>query len=365
MANSSKEYAYYLEGNKIAIVEKDVSFDNNVDSKDYGPGVSRQRWESPQSSVTNGLEVNYVYAPTYNLNFGGFTIPNSSTQGAAIFGIFGWTVIGGYLSFVVGPGQLNNGYTNFASSGLDEELGTAGTDSILIGGSSRWNGVHKIKARGDGYLQTNTKFSSILEIQTLSIDLHDEDFTVDDDNVGNGISYLFQNDSSNTVYFFLRDGDINSDGTQTVATANQQIFKATFDGNYTLTVSHTLFIDTLLGATATVGTGITWSEIAITGDYMDDVTNGDYHLNKIIKDNCVLYGKSAFNNMEDESFELDLPNYLQKALVYYIKGKLAEDSGNIELKEYSMREFKKMIEKHENSRISGLRIISSGLHAIR
>jgi len=69
--------------------------------------------------------------------------------------------------------------------------------------------------------------------------------------------------------------------------------------------------------------------------------------------------------MEDESFELDLPNYLQKALVYYIKGKLAEDSGNIELKEYSMREFKKMIEKHENSRISGLRIISSGLHAIR
>ena len=31
---TSKQYAYYLEGNQIAIVEKDVSFDNDLDSKD-------------------------------------------------------------------------------------------------------------------------------------------------------------------------------------------------------------------------------------------------------------------------------------------------------------------------------------------
>ena len=59
---TSKQYAYYLEGNKLAIVEKDVSFDNDVDSKDYGPGASKQRWESPQSSVTDGLEIKYVYS---------------------------------------------------------------------------------------------------------------------------------------------------------------------------------------------------------------------------------------------------------------------------------------------------------------
>ena len=69
--------------------------------------------------------------------------------------------------------------------------------------------------------------------------------------------------------------------------------------------------------------------------------------------------------LEDESFELDLPLYLQKALVYYVKAKLAEDAGELKLREYGMREFKKMIEKHENSRISGLRITSSGSHAIR
>ena len=31
MANT-RQYAYYLEGNEIAIVEKDVSFDNDVDN---------------------------------------------------------------------------------------------------------------------------------------------------------------------------------------------------------------------------------------------------------------------------------------------------------------------------------------------
>ena len=62
---TSKQYAYYLEGNRVAIVEKDVSFDNNTTSKDYGPGASKQRWESPQSDVTDGLEIKYTHVPLY------------------------------------------------------------------------------------------------------------------------------------------------------------------------------------------------------------------------------------------------------------------------------------------------------------
>ena len=64
---TSKHYAYYLEGNQLALIEKDVSFDNDVDSKDYGPGASRSRWESPQSTVADALEVKYLYSPTYKI----------------------------------------------------------------------------------------------------------------------------------------------------------------------------------------------------------------------------------------------------------------------------------------------------------
>ena len=64
---ASKQYAYYLEGNQVAIVERDVSFQNNVDSKEFGPGASRQQWKSPLSTVADALEIKYVYAPTYRI----------------------------------------------------------------------------------------------------------------------------------------------------------------------------------------------------------------------------------------------------------------------------------------------------------
>ena len=77
------------------------------------------------------------------------------------------------------------------------------------------------------------------------------------------------------------------------------------------------------------------------------------------------YSYGLVTNIQDEESIIDLPIYLQKALVYYVKSKLAEDAANIEVKLYFDREFKKMIEKYENTRIHGLRIISSGSHAIK
>ena len=66
MANV-KDYAFYIEGNRIAIVERDTQFDNDVNSRDYGPGVHRTQWKSPKSSVTDGLQIQYTWVPTYNI----------------------------------------------------------------------------------------------------------------------------------------------------------------------------------------------------------------------------------------------------------------------------------------------------------
>ena len=69
--------------------------------------------------------------------------------------------------------------------------------------------------------------------------------------------------------------------------------------------------------------------------------------------------------MNDENDEIDLPSYLTKGLVYYIKARIAEDTGNIDGKEYFMREYKKILERHESGKIGGVRIIGPGSHAIR
>tara|TARA_R100000458_G_C8268603_1_gene243442 strand:- start:37 stop:693 length:657 start_codon:yes stop_codon:yes gene_type:complete len=217
---AEKQYAYYLEGNQVAIIEKDVNFDNDVDNKDYGPGASRLRWESPQSTVSSGLEIKYVYAPTYRVN------DDSDTKAIASYG-----EVTGRLFFAFDSVTLS---------------ATAG-DWILITGSGRWNGLHQVHA--------------------------------------------------------------------TISSASSVVTTTKYSG-----------------------------------------TSG-------IADACTLsYDISV---LQDEDFEFDLPLYLQKALVYYVKAKMAEDAGNLDLREYGMREFKKMIEKHESSRISGLRLTGVGPHGIR
>ena len=77
------------------------------------------------------------------------------------------------------------------------------------------------------------------------------------------------------------------------------------------------------------------------------------------------YTNTPGDDLEDENSVIDLPSYLAKALVYYVKSKLAEDERNIEYKEYYIREFRRIMEKHESNKIKGIRVISPGGHAIR
>jgi len=74
------------------------------------------------------------------------------------------------------------------------------------------------------------------------------------------------------------------------------------------------------------------------------------------------YNVDVLNNEADT---IDLPTYLSKALVYYVKAKIAEDQLEIDAKQYFMKEFYKMLEKHENSKVWGQRIVIPGTHAIR
>ena len=73
----------------------------------------------------------------------------------------------------------------------------------------------------------------------------------------------------------------------------------------------------------------------------------------------------AVDVLDDETDTIDLPEYLAKALVYYVKAKMAEDQRDIELKEYFMREFRKMVEKQESSKVWGGRLVVPASNAIR
>ena len=131
MANA-KEYGYFLKGNKVAIVEKETTFDNDANSRDYGPGSDRAQWKSPLTAVTDGLEIEYTYAPEYRIN----DIEDKSTS------------ITGY--------DEDSGLLKFTGSGLSTD---AAITYIVIDGSERWRGLHKIKTLNVNYWIVETKYN--------------------------------------------------------------------------------------------------------------------------------------------------------------------------------------------------------------
>ena len=140
---SAKEYGYFIKGQKLALIEKDTALDNDVNSRDYGPDVTNVRFKSPQSSVTKGIELEYVRTPNY-------TLTSTGTEGSDFHRFIGWGSDGTNLLLFTFSG---------ASSVVNLSSLFAADDYIVISGSSRWNGLHQVKSTGGttGILTLKTK----------------------------------------------------------------------------------------------------------------------------------------------------------------------------------------------------------------
>ena len=231
---SRKEYTYQIKGNKLSLLEKDFTTADGLNLAGVSTSVAQYgtsgdgltddipsgstAYKSPLTAVTDGIEIEYAYSPIYRIN----DIEDKSTA------------ITGY--------DESSGLLKFTGSGLSTD---AAITYIVIEGSGKWNGLHKINTLNVNYWIVETKYN---------------------------------------------------------------------------------------------GAAVTESGITAYTD---------------------------ISALVDESSQIDISSYLSKALVYYVKSKIAEDQLNIEVKEYMMREFRRMLEKHENSKVSGPRMIMSGNNAIR
>jgi len=218
---SSKYYAYYIRGRQLAIVQHDYTLGSGQTLSQPGLNSVGARgdvsWKSPTEAVADGIEIEYAYSPRYRIN----DIEDKSTA------------ITGY--------DESSGLLKFTGSGLSTD---AAIKYIVISGSEKWNGLHKINTLNANYWIVETKYNGAV-----------------------------------------------------------------------VTESVTAYTD--------------------------------------------------INPLEDETDTIDLPEYLAKGLVYYVKAKVAEDQGDIEQKEYNMREFRRILEKHESSKIWGARQLAVGPHGIR
>ena len=90
---ASKKYAYYNKGNKVALVQQDTT---DITNSDYA------RYKSPTESITQGVELEYSYTPTYKNTSTGLL----DTDKWARFQC--WGAVGGYLTIFASPPNLND-----------------------------------------------------------------------------------------------------------------------------------------------------------------------------------------------------------------------------------------------------------------
>ena len=215
-----KDYGYYIKGSKLCIVEREANFDNDPESRSYGPGVDRGEWKSPIATVADALRLEYTYVPTYFIETTDLT----------------HTDIAKYRATNSGKLQLRG------PDGTNYDTTMDAGNYIVLKNAGRFNGLHKI------------------------------------------------------------DSFANGGGTN----------------------------DIIVLDTSYSGANSSWT------DFEETVT--------------MYYDVSA---MIDESFELDVSHQQASAIVYYIKAKMMEDMGELERREYFLREFRRAVEKAAGDRKHG------------
>ena len=339
-------YAYYVRGSQLALVEHDnVSGSGQTLGQpsldDIGPSGALS-WKSPVATVADGLEIEYAYSPRYILGAGDVLGDTKVVVGS-------WFIDSdGYLNFNTHSYALAGGVISASASPYDN---FTIENYFLVTKSKYWNGIHKSKTLfSNGFIQTYTKPSN---------------------KYGTGVI------GSGSPMKSHSDGYIhgNDDGEVWV---NLSLSTGDFVNLYDMSDSADNGLYKVTSITEVDG-GAESAQKAYLGtkyflnqeDDIDEWQTGDSHLTtdtsmsvtKVIYDPCYLHANvSALN---DEFDTIDLPEYLSKALVYYVKSKLAEDAMDLEQKEYYIREFHRIVEKHESSKVWGPRIMVPGSHGIR
>ena len=329
---TSKEYAYYVKGNRIAVVQKDWTFSGGQTLSQPGLNdlgtMGALLWKSPVEDVTRGIELQYVYSPTYNLQ-------STGTEGTDFHRFIGWGSDGAnLLLFTFGASAVANLSSLFAAD-----------DWILIKGSGRWSGLHQVKSTGGttGILTLKTRCN--IPAAKLSTTVN---FTTSETITGQNADHKM---------------DIEAYKDATSSRSERYIFidladKAVNSGLFSLSDN----------TTSGVLTSNKRIVIDADGDYTEE--NAAMEAESSTNDAIVIYNAfyeqlSVYEGvevMQDESFEVDVTRYQGNALVYYLKARYAEDAGNIEGKEYFMREFRRMVEKHESNKVIGPRRMQGFSH---
>ena len=323
---AAKKYAYYNKGNKIAIVEQDRV---NLTSNEYG------KYKSPLSNVTDGLEIEYTYAPTWKINSSRGDLHQSS----------GWFIKDDYLWFTF--------YDKATANGTPSAIGSH--DKFVVGeyfevrNSGTWNGLHKIKAIDVSGASTTYSIQTETKAQADKYNVGLINAAASDITASSSDERLYP-DSGSGIWlhdlFEVGDYLLITDMTSTTDFGIHVVTEKTFEDVLTNESDYAIRVASVYWDAATK----TYKEDG-DANWQTDMTVTIY---KVQKD--FLWKVPQVVPMKDESFELDLTRFQSAAIVYFLKAKAAEDMKDMEGREYFMRLFNIQLEKASGAKKHGTHI---------
>jgi hypothetical protein len=344
---SRKSYAYQMKGQKLGLIENKFGFGSGQDSitvggdgsighkqhtlDEIGP-TGTPSWVSPDSSVIDGLEIEYTYMPDHNLT-------GADTFDVDLFRFLGWGSDGTNLVFFVSDNTAN-------PKDLTSKF-TAG-DKIHVEGSGRWAGVHEVKDRTNkGVLTTTTLYRetspSVNKMNDITCNItrqgnYDYINAADASAVAT-INAFYSFVSLNTFYIFVTDA-ANDD--------NDGFFEVNDDLR-----ANGIFKFTKELHVATDSSFPTVTETTIIKDYVVGAISD--HIDIYYANYEPMWIRKGVDQMVDEEFDLDINRTQAMAIEMYLQSKKFETAGNLELKVYYYNEFLKYLERDSNSKQSGPR----------
>jgi len=348
---ASRKYAYYNKGNKIAVVEQSETTSSGkmavahctlsgYSTKDtceaaggqWIPGSSGNidsygEYTSPTTTVANGLEIEYSYIPDFN--FAGVGSYGTDLHRFVGYGSNGTNLV-----------LFTFGYDDYA----DISSLFSANQKIYID-SGPFEGVHETLSVGSsqGILVTKTPFNATPSLIASQGDFSTAETYSPDSVADKKELALFkgQQEKYPNKYVFIENA---------ASDYSKGIFSLTSGASELLLYFNQRYIIQDSGTTTKVNDVIT--EAASFTAENNDVVNiyNVFYEPMLVHENVEV--------MQDESFELDLTRAQAKAIVYYLKGMQAEDSMEIEMREYYMALFRNEIGKAASSRKRGPYIAS-------
>jgi len=346
---SSKKYGYQLRGNKLAICELDLTGSGNglnysyTDNAGLDIATDPSAWKSPLETITNGLQLEYL--PSYSKDE---LLPPMNNE-LNFEEIIGSEVIADNSFFISMSEDVFETVTSVTHQVVTSESYTS-PSSLQIS--------HSIDSTSMGVLTTGVYGTETGKDYIVDFRIKVKESATNTTTINPSFFIEVLHGNANTHYKDEPTGLAQPYFTTSLSSpdllSGQVILGSLGDNNYTLD--------------SWIHVRIPYTEISGGRSaklFITSLMVGNSHNYQYFIDDFTIKEQTFQSPGLNEELTINLPSYAQKALLDYVRAQASYEGGDLEKWDFFMKQFRSKLERWEDSRITGPRVLGPSSSSIR